>query len=92
MQFYMKILYIGKFSMVINFQGCRIHKKLTHKINGENLLHMFHYCTFCLAKLIHIVMYLFIVHGLLRYFKKNLHDGSLPNPTGPLPVLHHSIL
>ena len=27
--------------------------------------------------------------GLLRYFKQNLHDGSLPNPTVPLPVFHH---
>ena len=23
---------------------------------------------------------------------QNLHDGSLSNPTGPLPILHHSIL
>ena len=50
---------------------------------------MFHYCTFCLAQLIHIVIYLLIVYGLLRYFKQNLCDGGLPNPTGPLPVFHH---
>ena len=30
-----------------------------------------------------------IVYGLLRYYKDNLHDGSLPNPTRPLPVFHH---
>ena len=41
---------------------------------------------FCLAQLIHIVIYLLIVHGLLRYFKRNSHDGDLPNPTGPLPI------
>ena len=53
---------------------------------------MLHYCTFCLAQLMHAVMYLLIVYGLLRYFKWNLCHGSLPNPTGPLPVVHHSIL
>ena len=37
----------------------------------------------------HIVIYLLILHGLLRYFKRNLCDGGLPNPTGRLPVLHH---
>ena len=26
---------------------------------------------------------------MLKYFKWNLHDGGLPNPTGPLPVFHH---
>ena len=50
---------------------------------------MFHYCTFCLAQSIHVVVYLLIVYGSLRYFKRNLHDGGLPNPTGPLPVFHH---
>ena len=38
----------------------------------------------------HVVIYLLIVYGWLRYFKQNLRDGSLPNPTGPLPVFHHS--
>ena len=47
------------------------------------------YCTFGLAQLIHIVIYLLIVYGLLRYFKQNSHDISLLNPTGPLPVFHH---
>ena len=40
----------------------------------------------------HAVMNLLIVYGLLRYFKWNLCVGSLPNPTGALPVFHHSIL
>ena len=44
---------------------------------------------FCLAQLIHVVIYLLIVHGLLRYFKRNSHDGDLPNPTGPLPIFHN---
>ena len=26
---------------------------------------------------------------MLRYFKQNSCDGSLPNPTGPLPIFHH---
>ena len=47
------------------------------------------YCTFCLAQLIHIVIYFFIVYGLLRYFKQNSHDSGLLNPTGPLPVFYH---
>ena len=47
------------------------------------------YRTFHLAQLMHIVVYLLIVYGLLRYFKRNSCDGSLPNPTWPLPVLHH---
>ena len=50
------------------------------------------YCTFCLAQLIHIVVYLLIVYELLRYFKQNLHDGGLLNSTGPLPVFHHTPL
>ena len=47
---------------------------------------------FCLVKLIHVMIYLLIVYGLLRYFKchyRNSHDGSLPNLTGPLPIFHH---
>ena len=44
---------------------------------------------FCLAQLIHVVIYLLTVHGLLRYFKQNSHDGDLPNPTGPLPIFHN---
>ena len=44
---------------------------------------------FCLTQLIHIVVYLSIVYGLLRYFKQNSCDGGLPNATGPLPVFHH---
>ena len=47
------------------------------------------YCTFFLAQLIHVVIYLLTVYGLLRYFKQNSHDSSLLNPTGPLPVFHH---
>ena len=47
------------------------------------------YCTFRLAQLIYIVVYLLIVYGLLRYFKQNLCDGGLLNPTGTLPVFHH---
>ena len=42
-----------------------------------------------LAQLKHVVIYLLIVDGLLRYFKRNSRDGCLPNPTGPLPVFHH---
>ena len=60
------------------------------KINSENLLDAFRYCNFRLAQLIHVVVYLLIVYGLLRYFKQNSRDGGLLNPTGPLPVLHHS--
>ena len=29
-------------------------------IGGENLLDSFHYCTFCLAQLIHVVIYLYM--------------------------------
>ena len=43
---------------------------------------------FRLAQLIHLVIYLLIVHGFLRYFKQNLCDGNLPNPTGLLPIFH----
>ena len=45
---------------------------------------MFHYCTFCLAQLKHVVIYLLIVYGLLRYFKQNLCDGDLSNSTEPV--------
>ena len=34
----------------------------------------------------HVVVYLLIVYGLVRYFKQNSRDGGLLNPTGPLPV------
>ena len=44
------------------------------------------YCTFCLAQLIHVI-YLLIVYGLLRYFKRNSRDSGLLNPTGPLPIV-----
>ena len=38
----------------------------------------------------HVVIYLLIVYGLLRYFKRNSCDsGLLINLTGPLPVFHH---
>ena len=48
------------------------------------------YCTFRLAQLMHVVIYLLIVYGLLRYFKQNSRDsGLLINFTGPLPVFHH---
>ena len=47
------------------------------------------YCTFRLAQLIHVVVYLLIVYGSLRYFKRNSRDGGLRNPTGPLPVFYH---
>ena len=49
------------------------------------------YCTFCLARLIHIVIYLLIVYhyGLLRYLRRNSRDSGLLNLTGPLPVFHH---
>ena len=42
------------------------------------------YCIFRLAQLMHVVVYLLIVYGLLRYFKRNSWDGSLLNPTGLL--------
>ena len=36
------------------------------------------------------MIYLLIVYGLLRYFNQTLHDGGLPDPTGPLlPIFHH---
>ena len=47
------------------------------------------YCTFRLAQLIHVVIYLLIVYGLLRYFRRNSCDSGLFNPSGPLPVSHH---
>ena len=47
------------------------------------------YCTFCLAQLLHVAIYLLIVYGLLRYFKRNSHDSGMLNPTGPLSVFHH---
>ena len=59
------------------------------KINVENLLDAFRLLHLCLTKLIHVVIYLLIVYGLLRYFKRNLRDSGLLNPTGPLPVFHH---
>ena len=37
----------------------------------------------------HGVVYLLIVYGLLRYFKRNSQDDSLLNPTGLLLVFHH---
>ena len=37
----------------------------------------------------HVVVYLLIVYGLLRYFKRNLRDGSLHYPTGLLFIFHH---
>ena len=48
------------------------------------------YCIFHLAQLMHIVVYLLIIYGLLRYFKQNLRDGSLLNPTGLLLIFHHT--
>ena len=47
------------------------------------------YCTFRLTQLIHVVVYLLIVYGLLRYFKRNSRDSGLLNPTGLNPVFHH---
>ena len=47
------------------------------------------YYTFCLGQLMHVVVYLLIVYGLLRYFKQNSCDGGLLNPTGPLSIFHH---
>ena len=47
------------------------------------------YCAFHLAQLIHVVIYLLIVYGLLRYFKQNSCDSGLLSPTGSLPVFHH---
>ena len=51
------------------------------------------YCTFSLAQLTDVVVYLLIVYGLLRYFKRHSRDGGLLNPIGPrigpLPVFHH---
>ena len=32
----------------------------------------------------HVVVYLLIVYGLLRYFKQNSRDGGLLNPAGPV--------
>ena len=55
-------------------------------MGSENLLDTFHYCTFCLAQLIYIVVYLIIAYGLLRHFKQNSCDGRLPNPSRPLPL------
>ena len=53
---------------------------------GEKLLDALHYCTFYLAQLIGIIIYLLTVYGLLDISRKNLPDGSLHNPTEPLPV------
>ena len=47
------------------------------------------YCTFHLAQLMHVVVYLLIVYGLLRYFKRNSCDSGLLNLTRPLPVFRH---
>ena len=47
------------------------------------------YCIFRLAQLTHVVVYLLIVYGLLRYFKRNSWDGSLLNPTGLLLIFPH---
>ena len=44
-----------------------------------------------LAQLKHIVIYLLILDGLLRYFKQNSCYGGLPNRTGLLPVFHHRL-
>ena len=35
-----------------------------------------------------IIIYLITVYGLLDISRKNLRDGSLHNPTEPLPVFH----
>ena len=48
------------------------------------------YCTFRLAQLIYVVIYLLIVYRILRYFKRNSGDGGLLNPTGPLSVFRPS--
>ena len=54
---------------------------------------MLHYYNFCLAQLIHVVIYLVIVYGLLtppEVIQQTLHDGGLPDLTGPLlPIFHH---
>ena len=55
---------------------------------GEKLLDALHYCTFYLAQLIGIIIYLITVYGLLDISSKHLCDGSLHNPTEPLPVFH----
>ena len=47
------------------------------------MLDALHIECFCLAQLIHVIIYLLIAYG------RKLHDGGLPNPTGPLPILHH---
>ena len=63
--------------------------KIEHmKMGGEKLLDALHYCTFYLAQLIGIIIYLLTVYGLLDISRKNLRDGSLHNPTEPLPVFH----
>ena len=59
-------------------------------MNGENLLDTFRllHNTFRLAQLMYVVVYMLIVYGLLRSFKRNSCDGGLFIPTGPLPVFH----
>ena len=60
-------------------------------MNSENLLDMFRLLHLLLGTInAHSVLFVNCIHnGLLRYFKQNSCDGSLLNPTGPLPIFHH---
>ena len=80
----LEIFNANKFSRLPNPQ-----KSITAKTDRQwILLYAFHYLTFSLAQLVHVVIYLLIPYGLLGYFKQNSCDGNLPNFTGPLPVFH----
>ena len=68
-----------------------IHENLTYENNMATKICWTHIIVaICLAWLIHVVIYLSIVYGLLRYFKQTLCDGGLPDATEPLlPIFHH---
>ena len=81
-----KVYSTGSFSRLAEFMKIQHMKVLISK----SLLDVLHYCNFCLAQLMHAVIYLIIVYELLRYIKQTLCDGSLPDPTGPLlHIFHH---
>ena len=70
-----------------------IHENLTYENNVAMKIYWTHIMLqFCLAWLIHVVIYLSIAYGLLRYFKQTLCDSGLPDPTGPLlHIFHHRL-
>ena len=54
---------------------------------------MLYYCKFCLAQLIHVVIYLLIVATWIVeifWVKFAWRVGGLSNPSGPLPIFHHT--